>query len=169
MKPVNQMSRQEFVDAFGGIYEHSSWIAHQSWDNGLSASANTAHGLQSIMARVVMAASPAAQLQLLCAHPDLAGKLAVSGKLTEESTSEQASAGLDKCTQEEFDELQALNQRYKSTFGFPYILAVKGRKVPEIIENFRTRVDNDTETEFREALEQVNQIALLRLEGLWGQ
>ena len=167
MKPVDQMNRQEFVDTFGGIYEHSSWIAQQSWDNGLNTSANTALGLHSIMAAVVMAAPHAAQLQLLCAHPDLAGKLALSGKLTEDSTAEQASAGLDKCTQQEFDELQALNQRYQSTFSFPYILAVKGRKVPEIIENFRSRVKNDGDTEFREALEQVNQIALLRLEGLW--
>ena len=168
MKPIYQMNREEFVELFGGIYEHSSWIAGKSWDKGLGEGENSASGLQSVMSEVVMAAGQDAQMKLLCAHPDLAGKLAVSGELTQESTSEQASAGLDKCTQHEFDELQALNDRYKSTFKFPYILAVKGRNVPEIIANFRTRVDNDIETEFKEALAQVNQIALLRLEGLFG-
>jgi len=168
MKSIHQMNREEFVEVFGGIYEHSSWIAEKSWDKGLGESENSANGLQSVMASVVSTAERVAQMQLLCAHPDLAGKLAVSGELTIESTSEQASAGLDKCSQQEFDELQALNDRYKATFKFPYILAVKGRNVPEIIANFRARVDNDVETEFKEALAQVNQIALLRLEGLFG-
>jgi len=104
---------------------------------------------------------------LLRAHPDLAGKLAISGELTADSTSEQASAQLDKCTPEEFAEFQSLNDRYKEAFGFPYILAVRGRNRQEILENFRSRVDNTPDTEFAEALKQVHRIALLRIEALF--
>ena len=166
MTSVGQMNRDDFVATFGGIYEHSSWIAEQVWDRGLSKAEDAVTGLQAAMADVVSAAGYEPQLSLLCAHPDLAGKLAVRGDLTDESTSEQASAGLDRCSTEEFDELQALNTRYRSTFNFPYILAVKGRSVPEILENFYSRIDNDVEIEFQEALRQVHQIALLRLETL---
>ena len=166
MTSISQMNRDNFVATFGGVYEHSGWIAELVWDGGLTKAEDSAVGLQAAMADVVSAAGYEPQLALLCAHPDLAGKLAVRGDLTDESTSEQASAGLDRCSTEEFDELQALNTRYRSTFNFPYILAVKGRNVPEILENFRSRVDNDIEIEFQEALRQVHQIAQLRLETL---
>jgi len=166
MTPISQMNRDDFVATFGVVYEHSEWIAELVWDRGLTSAEDTPAGLQAAMADVVSAAGYEPQLSLLCAHPDLAGKLAIRGELTDESTSEQASAGLDRCSTEEFDELQALNTRYRSTFNFPYILAVKGRNVPEILENFRSRVDNDIEIEFQEALRQVHQIAQLRLETL---
>ena len=104
-----------------------------------------------------------AKLTLLRAHPDLAGKLAVSGELAEESTSEQASADLGNCTPEEFEAFQSLNNEYKERFGFPFILAVRGYHRTEILETFRDRVNNDWETEFKTALEQVHRIALLRL------
>ena len=115
---------------------------------------------------IIEAAGEAPQLTLLRAHPDLAGKLAKSGELTAESTSEQAGAGLDECTPEEFAEFTHLNDTYKAKFGFPYILAVKGRHRVEILDNFRSRVDNSTTQEFREALDQVHQIARLRLEAM---
>jgi len=168
MTSVNQMNRAEFIETFGDIYEHSDWIAKQAWDRGLTRAEDTVSGLQAAMADVVETAGPEPQLALLRAHPDLAGKLAVRGELTEKSTAEQTSAGLDKCTNEEFDQLQALNARYKSAFGFPYILAVKGRNVPEILEDLRSRVDNDPDIEFQEALRQVHQIAKLRLEAIFG-
>jgi len=161
------MNRDDFVATFRGVYEHSDWIAELVWDGGLTKAEDTATGLQAAMADVVSAAGYEPQFALLCAHPDLAGKLAVRGDLTDESTSEQKSAGLDRCSTEEFDELQALNTLYRSTFNFPYILAVKGRNVSEILENFRSRVNNDVEIEFQEALNQVHQIALLRLETLF--
>ena len=103
---------------------------------------------------------------VLRAHPDLAGKLAQSGALTEESTSEQAGAGLDQCSAAEFKEFTDLNTIYREKFGFPFILAVKGRHRTEILQNFRDRVPNDIATEFREALNQVHQIAKMRLEAL---
>lgn len=146
------MTKDEFVARYGGIYEHSPWVAEKAW------------GLRGViatkMARIVDNAGPEAQLALLRAHPDLAGKLA----MTEASVSEQAGAGLDQCTPQEFAEFTALNDRYKSRFGFPFILAVRGLDRHEILENFRARIGNDRETEFATALAQVHKIARLRLQ-----
>ncbi|MBV1865902.1 MAG: 2-oxo-4-hydroxy-4-carboxy-5-ureidoimidazoline decarboxylase [Rhodobacteraceae bacterium] len=155
--------RAAFISLYGGIYEHSPWVAETLFDKGAAASPLENTGP---MAAIVESASLEMQMTLLRAHPDLAGKLAKSGTLTVESTSEQASAGLDQCSQQEFEEFTALNTRYRDNFGFPFILAVRGRNRAEILENFRARVDNDTATEFREALNQVHQIARLRLEAL---
>lgn len=159
-----QMSKDDFVAQFGGVYEHSAWIAAQAFDNGFDA--NTPETLSPILRAIIEAAGNAPQLALLRAHPDLAGKLAKSGELTEESTSEQAGAGLDECTADEFTEFTTLNDTYKEQFGFPFILAVKGRHRVEILDNFRTRVNNSAEVEFREALDQVHQIARLRLDAM---
>ncbi len=157
------LARQDFLDRFAGVYEHSPWIAEQLYDAGLSPAHDTAEGLQAAMAAIVEAAGRAPQLALLRAHPDLAGKLAVAGALTAESTAEQAGAGLDHCTAEEFARFQELNETYKERFGFPFILAVKGRGRAEILAAFEARVAKDPETEFRTALDQVHQIALIRL------
>jgi 2-oxo-4-hydroxy-4-carboxy-5-ureidoimidazoline decarboxylase len=159
----SSLPRDAFVDVFGPVYEHSPWIAGQAWDAGLSRQHDTAEGLHRILAAIVDTSDHDARLALLRAHPDLAGKLAVQGELTMQSSSEQAGAGLDQCTDEEFAEFQDLNNRYKSGFGFPYILAVSGRGRVEILENFRSRISNSPEDEFTEALKQVHQIALIRL------
>ncbi len=162
----SRMTRGEFIAEFGGVYEHSPWIAEQVFDQGLTEIHNTAEGLHVALARVVAEASKEQQLKLLQAHPDLAGKLAISGELTEESTSEQASADLGNCTTEEFAAFQSLNDKYKEKFGFPFILAVRGYHRTEILDIFKQRVENDTETEFDEALTQVHRIALLRLQAI---
>ncbi len=151
--------KAKFVEIYGGIYEHSPWVAEAAFGAGIG-------DLSVKMRQVVEDAGHDAQLKLLRAHPDLAGKLAKSGTLTAESTSEQAGAGLDACTEAEFAEFSQLNDSYKAKFGFPYILAVKGRHRAEILENFRSRIDNSPEQEFREALNQVHQIAKLRLDAL---
>jgi OHCU decarboxylase len=158
-------NKRAYVRRFGGVYEHSDWVADKAFDMGPPAPAN----LPAVMRQIVEDAGPEAQLALLRAHPDLAGKLAISGGLTSESTSEQASAGLDQCSDAEFAEFTALNAKYKQRFGFPYILAVRGRHRTEILDNFRSRVDNPPEVEFREALDQVHQIAALRFEALFTQ
>ena len=157
------MSKSDFVAKVGGVYEHSPWIAEAAFDRGLPADAGDVDVLCDCLKAVIEGAGHEPQLALLCAHPDLAGRLAKAGELTADSTSEQASAGLDQCTDAEFDELTTLNDRYKTRFGFPFILAVRGRTRQEILANFRARVDNTPETEFREALDQVHQIARLRL------
>jgi 2-oxo-4-hydroxy-4-carboxy-5-ureidoimidazoline decarboxylase len=163
----SHMSHEAFMETFGGVYEHSPWIAEAVYADGLTGSQDTIAGLHDSLRMQVDAADDERKLALLRAHPDLAGKLAVAGELTADSTSEQASAQLDRCSPEEFAEFQSLNDRYKATFGFPYILAVRGRKREEILENFRARVENTPDFEFAEALKQVHRIALLRIEALF--
>lgn len=161
------MPRDEFLETFGGVYEHTPWIAEALYAAGLTRDHDTVAGLHNALRAVVDEADHDRQMALLQAHPDLAGKLAVAGELTADSTAEQASAQLDQCTAEEFIEFQSLNDSYKSAFGFPYILAVRGRNRQEILENFQSRVDNNPDAEFAEALKQVHRIALLRIEALF--
>ncbi len=160
------LDRDAFVARFGGVYEHSPWIAERAFDAGLTAEANTSEGLSGLLRAQVEAGGAERQLVLLRAHPDLAGKLAVAGGLTETSVAEQELAGLAACTTDEFERFQTLNAAYKENFGFPFIVAVAGYHRREILETFERRVRNDRDTEFREALEQVHRIALLRLQTL---
>lgn len=155
------------MDAFGGVYEHSPWVAERVPPEGLAGAPDIAAALAGAMRRVVDGAGGDEQLALLRAHPDLAGRLGVGEGLTEASEGEQASAGLDRCTPGEFEEFQQLNTRYRERFGFPFILAVRGRSRGEILEAFRRRVGNDRDDEFAEALEQVHRIARLRLEAMF--
>lgn len=160
------LDRESFVARFGGVYEHSPWVAETALAEGLGLEDDAVEALAARLRRIVDAAGRERQLALLRAHPELAGKLAVRGELTEESTCEQASAGLDACSQEEFAEFQALNAHYGERFGFPFIIAVRGLGRADILEAFRLRVENDVETEFATALEQVHRIAQLRLEAM---
>ena len=162
--PPGGLDREGFLARYGGVYEHSPWIAGAVWDAG--AVPNDVETLAGAMAAQVEAAGLAAQLALLRAHPDLAGKLALRGELTAESTSEQAGAGLDRCSAGEFEEFQRLNDTYQARFGFPFILAVKGHDRAAILEAFRRRAANGRTTELREALDQVHRIARNRLQAL---
>ena len=162
--PPGGLDRAGFLARYGGVYEHSPWIAAAVWDEG--AVADEAETLAGAMAARVEAAGEEAQLALLRAHPDLAGKLAVRGDLTAESTSEQAGAGLDRCSADEFEEFQRLNDTYQARFGFPFILAVKGHDRAGILDAFRRRVNHDRASELSEALAQVHRIARLRLQAL---
>ena len=162
-QPPRRLSPADFVAVYGGVYEHSPWIAEAVAGAGLDRATDTAEGLQAAMMAVVDRAPRDRQLALLRAHPDLAGKLAVQGELTAESSAEQASAGLNACTPAEFARFQVLNERYKSKFGFPFIMAVRGRHRGEILAAFEQRVNNDEMTEFAAALREVHKIALLRL------
>lgn len=157
------MNKESFVETFGGIYEHSAWVAEAAYERG-PPDMSDAGRLHAVLQAEVNASGQETQLALLRAHPDLAGKLAVSGELTADSTAEQASAGLDQCSAEEFERFQALNRSYVDKFGFPFILAVKGRDRHQILNAFETRVNNDRSTEFATALEQVHRIAELRIQ-----
>lgn len=161
--PPSSLSRAAFLDRYGHVYEHSPWIAEQVYDRGLTTNHDTAEGLAGAMAAMVEAATQDRQLALLRAHPDLAGKLAIGGELTADSTSEQAGAGLDRCTPGQFARFQELNDGYKQRFEFPFILAVKGYQRDRILEIFEQRIGNDVDTERATALAQVHRIALLRL------
>jgi 2-oxo-4-hydroxy-4-carboxy-5-ureidoimidazoline decarboxylase len=165
-QPPSKLDRDEFVTLFGAVYEHSPWIAEAAFEAGLAPHHDRIAGLHKTMRAAVEVAGRDRQLALLRAHPDLAGRLAVASALTQHSTSEQAGAGLDKCTAEEFARFTLLNDAYKAKFGFPFIMAVKGRTRGEILAAFERRLGNDTASEFRTALDEVHKIALLRLEML---
>ena len=143
-----------FLKVYGGIYEHSPWVAEAAFTAG----ADTPEKIHAAMKAAVNAASRDKKLALICAHPDLA---CVQG-LTAASTSEQAGAGLNQCTPEELAEFQKLNADYKKKFGFPFIVAVKGLHRTDILQQFRQRIQNDAAVEFDTALEQIHRIAGFR-------
>lgn len=162
----SRMDRDQFVATFGGIYEHSPWIAEQAWDRGINVRHDTVEELHALLAEVFAGADRATQLAVVQAHPDLAGRAALAGELTASSTGEQAGAGLDACTPEELQRFQELNRIYQARFGFPFIMAVKGKHRGEILDAFEQRVHNSPEQEFGRALAEINKIALLRLQAL---
>jgi OHCU decarboxylase len=157
------MGRDAFVAAFGQVFEHSPWIAEAAFDRGLPADADTAEGLHGALLAELRPADERLKLDLLLAHPDLAGRLARAGRLTADSTREQAGAGLDQLTDEEREHFTALNDAYKAKFGFPFIMAVKGRGKAEIMAAFERRLGHDRREELATALAEVEKIALLRL------
>jgi OHCU decarboxylase len=159
----SRMKREEFVAKFGGVFEHSPWIAERAYGLELGPAHDSAGGLHNALCRVFRSASEDERLGVLRAHPDLAGKLAQARRLTPESTSEQASAGLDALTDGERELFLKLNSDYVARFGFPFIIAVRGKTTPEILAAFETRINNDRATEFTTACGQVERIALLRL------
>src|SRR5690606_14220609 len=144
----SRMDRETFVARFGGIYEHSPWIADRAFDLELGAAHDSAGGLANALARVFRSASHEERLGVLKAHPDLAGKLAAAKRLSPESTREQASAGLDALTDAERKRFEELNKAYVDRFGFPFIMAVKGRTKEEILSAFEERIANSAEQEF---------------------
>jgi urate oxidase len=162
----SQLPEESFVARFGGVFEHSEWIARRAWAGELSPANDTAIGLHAALAFQFRAASKEERLRVLIAHPDLAGKLAQAKQLTASSTEEQASAGLDALTDEERARFTEFNSRYVVKFGFPFIIAVKGLSKDDILSAFETRIDNDRDTEFATACCQVERIALLRLSAM---
>ena len=162
------MKRSEFIERFSGVYELSPWVAEQAWDGGGSASEDTLDGLACALAGIVNAQDKNQLMVLIRNHPDLAGKAAIAGELTEESTSEQSSAGIDRCTDEEFENFTNLNNAYKQKFGFPFIMAVRDSNRHAILEAFEQRLHNDTEQEFNRAIEEIHKIARFRLADLMG-
>ena len=164
----SRMSRPLFLARFGGIFEHSPWVAEGAFALGLGPECDTVTGLHAVMVQAMRAGTAEQQRDLILRHPDLAGKLAMAKQLTAESTNEQASAGLDALTEAEKARFTRLNDTYKARFGFPYILAVKGKTKQEIIANFEERLANSAEQEFATALAQIERIALLRLHDVPG-
>jgi OHCU decarboxylase len=159
----SEMDRATFVSEFGGIFEHSPWVAEGAHALELGPTHDTATGVHSALARIFRSAPEEKRLGVLTAHPDLAGKLAAAKRLTAESTAEQASAGLDALTDAERARFSALNDAYTSKFGFPFIIAVRDNTKASILAAFERRLDHDRATEFAEACRQVERIAELRL------
>ena len=170
LEQLNTASQAEFVQLMDGTYEHSPWIAAQAWAQRPFASLAQ---LKLALAEGVRSADRAAQLALIRAHPELAGKAMVSQTLTPESTNEQGKAGLTDCTPEEFARIQQLNADYNARFSFPFTLAVRGPRgqgLPkaEIIATFARRLDNHPDFELAECLRNIHRIAELRLNDKFG-
>ena len=159
----SHMTRDRFLSLYSGIFEHSAWIAEGAFDLELGRAHDTARGLHNALARVFRSASDDQRMGVLRAHPDLAGKLAAAKRLTAESTSEQASAGLDALTDAERETFTRLNTEYVAKHGFPFIIAVRDHDKASILAAFERRINNDTATEFAEACKQVERIAEFRL------
>jgi len=154
----------DFVARYGGIYEHSPWVAEEV--EPLLEGADDVETIASLMADCVDNASSDRQLALIRAHPDLAGRAQIAGELTEASATEQASAGLDQCTPSEYLRFQDLNQAYHLRFGFPFVMAVRDSSRAEILQVFEDRLGNDRDTEFETALAEIHKIARLRLDAM---
>jgi OHCU decarboxylase len=160
------MDKATFMSTYGTVYEHSPWVAEALWQRGVRPEHDDPGYLADELAEIVLNADYEQLLALVCAHPDLAGRAAVAGELTEGSMQEQQAAGLDRCSPEEFERFQNLNSRYRTRFGFPFIIAVGGLNRTGILAEFEKRIANDPETEFQTALKQINRIARLRLNAL---
>ena len=158
---INKLSKSEFIKVFANIFENAIWIAEELYNQKPF---NNFETLSSKILNIFETTTREKQLKILKAHPDLASKTKIN-LLTPDSLKEQTNAGLDQCTEEEFDEFKKLNDSYKK-FGFPFILAVSGKTKNEILNNFRKRISSNPEIEFKEAIKQVKQIAILRLKNL---
>jgi 2-oxo-4-hydroxy-4-carboxy-5-ureidoimidazoline decarboxylase len=156
------MSKEAFVERFGGIYEHSPWVAEAVWPDYAAGRLNRPGALAEAMRNVVEAATYDRKLALIRAHPELASK----AKMADASVQEQSGAGLDQCTPEEFEAFQQMNSAYKIRFGFPFIVAVKGMTRQDILAVFQRRLANDPDLEFDTAISQIHRIAGFRLADL---
>jgi len=160
--------KEKYLSLFGELYEHSPWVIETAYDilvdNEIYDDLEKFHDL---LSTTVLEGSYDLQESLIKAHPMLAGKKAQDNALTDFSTDEQKSAGLDSCSDEEIAIFNDLNKKYFSKFNFPYILAVKGRNKTEILTNFKERLNHTVEAEKAMALEQINQIAWIRIKGIY--
>ena len=161
------LSRALFCAVFGGVYEHSPWIAEAVCTATSGPSVSTAVELSVLMRKVVEQSNRDQKLSLINAHPDLSGKLAQAKLLTPDSYIEQTSAGLDQLTADERDQFAQLNEAYKLKFGFVFIIAVRGKSKQEILSAFKKRLAHSADDEFAEALVQIHQIALLRIKSIF--
>ena len=160
---LNACDRASFVNALGAIFEHSPWVVDSAWCRRPFAAADD---LMAAMLAVIEAASDNEKLALIRRHPDLAGKAARAGALTEHSASEQAGVCLDQLSDEEYGRFHRLNDAYKARFGFPFVIAVRGHNRETILAEFATRLQNDQGSEIAEALHNIGLIAQFRLEGM---
>ena len=162
---INQLSRPQFVETLGSIFEHSPWVAEAAFELRPFESLIQLHAA---MVGIVDQASHQQRMTLIRNHPELAGKEASAGTLTTDSRKEQAGAGLDQCSPEQLKQLQSLNQTYQEKFEFPFIIAVTGLNRSQIIEALALRGQNTVEVEFVTSLAEIAKIGKIRLDALFG-
>ena len=163
LEEVSRLGRDEFVSQLGSVFERSPWVAERAWGSRPFEGFAELYGA---MVGVVDEASRERQLALIRAHPDLAGKAAIAGELTPESSGEQASAGLDRLTPEEYEAFTEMNRAYRERFGFPMIVCVREHTKESILQNAESRLENSREKEVEIALGEIAKIARLRLREL---
>ena len=163
IEEVNRMDREEFVAGFGAVFERSPWVAGGAWQ-GLPF--DDLDGLHEAFVRTVHDAPTERRVALIRAHPDLAGKAALAGELTEASANEQASAGLDRLSPEEYERFHRLNAAYREKFGLPYVVCVRDNTKETIFAGAEKRLSNIREEEIEAALYEISRISRLRLEDL---
>lgn len=165
LQTLNSCDRDAFVEALGSVFEHSPWVGARAFRRRPF---DDLEALHAAMVAEVAKAEEEAQLELIRAHPDLAGRAAVAGELTDASTREQAGAGLDRLTPEAYARFHRLNDAYRRRFGFPFVLAVRGHTADTILASFEERLENDPEAEKQRALREIAAIARFRLEDRFG-
>jgi 2-oxo-4-hydroxy-4-carboxy-5-ureidoimidazoline decarboxylase len=158
---LNSLDREAFIARFGGIFEHSPWVAERAYEARPFGSLEQLHAS---MCAAMYAATQEEKLSLIRAHPDLVGRAALAGTLTPDSTREQASAGLDRLTSEEIVLFNQLNTAYRDRFGFPFVICARENKKESILTGFQSRLKNTPEQEVDTALLEIARIARLRLE-----
>lgn len=163
IRHINDCDATDFVDLLGSIFERSPWVAERAY---LLRPFTSRENLHQAMVNIVWRASPDKRLELLNQHPELAGREAENGKLTEASQREQAGAGLDQCSHDELERIRELNRAYIERFGFPFIIAVTGLDKQQIFAAMERRLNNSDDEELASALGEVEKIALIRLEKL---
>jgi OHCU decarboxylase len=161
MEAINELDHDAFVERFGALFEHSPWVAELAWHDRPFEDPNA---LSDALVAAMYAAPRERQLALIRAHPDLAGKAAIEGSLTASSTREQASAGLDRLTPDEYDAFTRTNTAYRERFAFPFVVCAREHTKESILRVAGERLANSVHEEFRVALEEIAKIARLRLE-----
>jgi OHCU decarboxylase len=159
---VNTLDRDGFVARFGGLYEGSPWIAAEAWaDRPFADRAALHRALQAVVAR----ATPARQLALIRAHPDLVGRAALAGTLGRASTAEQAAAGLEaeRLSPDDVAAFAELNRTYRDRFGFPFVICARENKKDRILAGFAARLNNPRDDEIAVALSEIAKICHHRL------
>jgi len=160
------LMKDDFLALFGGIFEHSEWVAERTYENELGPANDTPYGLFFAMRTQFRAASQDERLEVIKAHPDLAGKLDAAKSLSKQSKNEQASAGLGELSEQERQTFSELNRSYVEKFGFPFIIAVRDNDKASILKAFETRLENEPESEFATACREVERIAQLRIKDI---
>ena len=160
---LNQFDREQFVDSLGGIFEHSPWVADLVYENQPFASKTQLH---QNMFETVQRSPEFQRMALICNHPELAGKEAAEGTLTNDSRQEQSRAGLDQCSAAELSKLQSLNRAYHKKFEFPFVIAVTGLDKTQIIAAVESRLKNSVSVEFDTSIVEIGKIGMIRVNAL---
>jgi 2-oxo-4-hydroxy-4-carboxy-5-ureidoimidazoline decarboxylase len=163
---INSLSREDFVCVIGPVFEDSPWIADATWSKRPLRPFKSIDALHGALCKTVQASKEDKQVDLIRAHPDLVGRAALAGTLTAASTSEQASAGLDKLTADEISLFQKLNQTYRDKFGFPFVICARLNKKEAILKGFEVRLEHSRKEEIKTALAEIEKIAYLRLQDI---